>query len=392
MNIKKLILTSAIALGSLCGYAQQANEVTQYVFNPHWYGQLQVGGQETLGEGDFGKLLSPNAQIALGYQFNPLFGARLGINSWQSKGIMNFQNVEGNWKYKYVAPAVDFTFDLTNAIGGYNPTRVYDINLFAGIGANVAFKNDEANDYNNQFKSTYLGEGGNVLQNIWDGTKTRLLGRFGVACDFSLTQNLKLGVELAANVLNDNYNSKKADNADWYFNGLVGVKYTFGPTYSKKVIQIEEPAPVEIIKIQKEIVTVHDTIVVEKVVEPVKPQEKYVGPTVSDDALQRNVFFTINSAKISKKEMVKVKEIADYMKAHKDTKVHIIGYADAGTGTLAINTRLARQRAQAVVTALTKIYGISAKRITQSHMTNHEEQPFPDDPIKNRVSICTVEE
>lgn len=375
MNIKKLILSSAIALGALSGYAQQAAEV--YTFNPHWYGQLQVGAQETLGEGSFGKLLSPNAQIAVGRQFNPIFGLRLGVNAWQSKGVMDFREKTTDWKFNYVAPALDLTFDLTNAVWGYNPERLVDVNLFAGVGANIRWGNDEALAYNNYLKSELEYNG---LQDIWSGTKVSPLGRLGFDVDFRITDNVKIGLELASNFVNDHYNSKHAPNCDWYFNGLVGVKYAFGKTYDKSVIV---PVPVEPeIVVQEKVVVVHDTIVVEPkpVVKPVQPEE----------GLERNVFFLINRYNIRPAEMQKVEEVANYMKSHPTTRVHITGYADKGTGTLAINLRLARQRAQAVVNALQNKYGIPANRITMSSMTESEYQPF-EIPEQNRVAICIVE-
>ncbi len=375
MNIKKLILSSAIALGALSGYAQQAAEV--YTFNPHWYGQLQVGGQETLGEGAFGKLLSPNAQIAVGRQFNPIFGLRLGVNAWQSKGVFDFRNKTTDWKYNYVAPALDLTFDLTNAVWGYNPTRLVDVNLFAGAGANIYWGNDEAIAYNNYLKGELEYNG---LQDIWSGTKVSALGRLGFDVDFRITDNVKIGLELAANFLNDHYNSKHAANCDWYFNGLVGVKYAFGKTYDKTVV-VAEPVQPEIV-VQEKVVVVHDTIVVEP-----QPVAK---PVVPEEGLERNVFFLINRYNIRPAEMQKVAEVADYMKSHPTTRVHITGYADKGTGTLAINLRLARQRAQAVVNALQNQYGIPANRITMSSMTESEYQPF-EIPEQNRVAICIVE-
>ena len=65
-----------------------------------------------------------------------------------------------------------------------------------------------------------------------------------------------------------------------------------------------------------------------------------------------------------------MKELADYLNANKDAKVEITGYADAGTGTKAINERLSEQRAAAVKKALTTEYGIDASL--------------------NRVSICVT--
>jgi outer membrane protein OmpA-like peptidoglycan-associated protein len=373
MKIRKMWLSAMIVLGGLTAAAQAQQEDVEYVFNPHWYGQLQVGGQETLGEGSFSDLLAPNAQIAVGYQFNPLFGLRLGVNAWQSRGIIDYDGWH-KWKYNYVAPALDVTFNLTNAIGGFNPKRLVDVNIFAGIGANVAFNNDEANTVNNQL-SAKLGT--NVLRNIWCGTKTRFLGQFGAAIDFRVSDRVKLGLELQANTLSDTYNSKKAANTDWYFNGLVGIKYTFGKSHSTRKKQVHECPKAEPQVVER---------VVEKVVEvPAKPapaaEKKAVQP------LRRDIFFKISTTNISATEAPKVKEVADYLDANPEATVSVTGYADKGTGSLETNLRLAKQRAQIVVDTLVKTYGISPDRIQSDSMDTSVFQPYPD-PIQNRVAIC----
>lgn len=385
MNIKKSLLSVAIALGCLTAAAQTAEGVTEYDFVPHFYGQAQIGGQETLGEGSFGKLLSPNAQLAVGYQFNPLFGMRLGVNAWQSKGTMEFTPTQKGgagwkygsreyWKWNYAAPAVDVTFNLTNAFGGYNPERVCDVNIFAGVGCNIAWGNDEANEYNNAIKQAV---GYNGLERIWDGTHARFMGRFGTNIDFRVSKKVAIGVELSANVLNDHYNSKKAPNADWYFNGLVGVKYTFGKSYNKRTV-VTEPTIVE--RVVERIVEVPVEVIKEV---PVNNCPEQV------DTLSRDIFFKISNTTISDAEMTKVAEVAAFMKAHPNTTVTVTGYADAGTGTLAINLRLAKQRAQVVYDALVNKYGISPSRITKDSMTDHENQPFKENDL-NRVAICIV--
>lgn len=371
MNVKKLILTSAISLGALTGFAQAAGEVIEYDFIPNAYLQLQVGGQETVGEGSFGDLLSPNAQLSFGYQWNPLFGARIGVNAWQSKGGLESAGDHKYWKWNYVAPMVDLTFDLTNAFGGYNPERVWDLNLFAGIGANVHFSNDEANDLAKNY-AYFLG-------NLWDGTKVNLAGRVGLACDWRVAENLKLGLEASVNATDDRYNSKVGSNADWYVNALVGLKYTFGQSYNKRVVPVVAPVQ-EIIR-----ETVYrDTVIVQQ------PVQTIVEAPAHAETFERNVFFKINQSIIRPQEMTKVEEIANYMNAHPKAMVHITGYADKGTGTLSINLRLARERANAVVNALINKYGISESRITSSSMTDELFQPF-EEPVKNRVAICVVE-
>ena len=386
MKINKLLLSASFALcAAFMANAQEAAEETEYVFQPHWYIQGQVGMQETLGETSFGRLSSFNAQIGAGYRFNPVLGARLVFNGLNSKGSITIDGKRSDWKWNYIAPTADVTVDLTNLIGGFNPERLVSAGVFAGIGANIAWKNDEANTVNNALKGSLYGDLAenarpDVLRYIWSGTKTRFVTQFGAFVDFNLTNNLKLGLELQANVLPDGYNSKKAGNADWYFNGLVGVKYSFGTTFTKNKRKASRAG-----------MDNNETNVVERIVEV--PVEKIVEKVVYKEVpapLSRDVFFKISKCVITKDEMYKVAEVARYMKQHPDTKVTVTGYADKGTGNLKINLRLSKQRADAVVNALIKDYGIAADRIIAKSMGEEEEQPYST-PAQNRVAICIVE-
>ena len=184
MKVNKLFLSASLALcAAFTAGAQDAPEETEYVFQPHWYVQGQVGMQETLGETSFGKLGSFNAQNGAGYRFNPVLGARLILNSWTSKGSIDV-NGKHDWKWKYIAPTVNVTADLVNLFGGFNPERPVNAGVFAGIGANIAYSNDEANAVNNALiKQVYTDNNQpaqNVLRNIWSGTKARFVGQFGV--------------------------------------------------------------------------------------------------------------------------------------------------------------------------------------------------------------------
>lgn len=377
MKINKFLLAGAMLFVGASAMAQET--VTEYSYTPNWYIQGQFGGQETLGETSFGHLFNPNAQIAGGYNFNPYIGARLAVNAWQSKGALNLMTENGNmfnkWKWNYVAPTVDAVVNLTNLIGGYNPHRLVDVDLLAGIGANIAFGNGQANDVNN----TLLQMNTTGLEKIWDGTKARFLGQFGLDVNFNVSDHVAVGLEFMANVLPDGYNSKKAGNADWYFNGLVGVKYTFGPKYSKTTRVVEAPAPAEPKVIERIIERVVEQAPATNVMEEVKPE-----------ILRRDVFFRINTYTISKDEMAKVNEVAEFLKSHPNATVVITGYADKGTGTKAINLRLSKQRAETVAKTLKEKYNVASSRIVVKSMSDTEDQPYSD-PVDNRVAICICE-
>ena len=303
MNMKKTILSSLMFLGVLSASAQEQKGTTEYVFNPHWYVQVQpVGAQYTLGEIDFKDLISYNVQAALGYNFSKAIGARLSVNAWQSKaGISNkdfgANNFYETWKWKYVAPSLDLTFNLSNMLAGFNPNRVFTLSAFVGAGANIGFDNDDAKNvktayWNHCMRGAETGAaalGYTADQNmeyLWDGTKVRFAGRAGLQGDFRVSDKVSIGVEVNANTLNDRYNSKKAGNWDWYFNALAGVKINLGKTYTTRFIPAPEP---EIRYVEK---------VVEKIVEVEKP-----APAPVIEPLRRDIFFLINKTNIRPRGM-----------------------------------------------------------------------------------------
>ena len=374
MKLNKVILSGVVALSCVSASAQEADK-TVNVFTPHWYAQAQIGGQYTLGEIGFGKLLSPNVQVGIGYNFNKVVGARFSLNTWQSKAG---QNVAGNvykWKWNYVAPMVDATFNLTNLFCEYNPDRLVEVGVFGGIGANIAWGNDEAADakaaiLKSEAATEALKYGATPLENLWDGTKTRFVARVGANVDFRVSDRVKLGVELSANTLSDKYNSKKAGNPDWYFNALVGVKVALGETHTTKVI----PAPKPVEKI------------IERIIEkPAPAPAPKVESKVVEENFRRDIFFPIGNSNIAKSQSTKIAEIVEYMKENPDAKITLTGYADKGTGSAAFNDKIAARRAQTVYNTL------AAKGVAKSRMIKESKgsrvQPFEENDM-NRVTIC----
>ncbi|MCR4603398.1 MAG: OmpA family protein [Prevotella sp.] len=379
MNIKKSILSCLLMLGFVSASAQEPEMKTEYVFNPHWYVQVQpLGGQYTLGELSFSDMLSYNAQVAVGYQFDKVFGARLAVNAWQSKGGSDYENDGGefSWKWKYVAPTIDLTANLSNLFYGFNPQRVFNLGLFVGVGANIAFDNDEAATAAAQIKARHAFSTDNApMTYLWDGTKPRFVAQAGLTGDFRLSDKVSIGLEVNANTLSDRYNSKKARNADWYFNALAGVKINLGPTYTTRQVKGCEPRIVE--------------KVVEKVVEKPVYIDKIVEVEKKAEPLRRDVFFTINSSRIDPTETQKIVDVVNYLNANPNAKVTITGYADKGTGNAQINERLGKNRAKVVTDRLVKQYKIDPARII-TDSKGDTEQPFAEND-KNRVSICIAE-
>ena len=397
MNIKKSILTCLLMLGFVSASAQQQDE-PYYDFNPHWYVQVQPGVQYTLGELSFGDLLSPNAQIAVGYQFDEVLGARLSLNAWQSKAGSDYGTLgKWDWKWKYVAPTLDLTADLSTLFCGFNPNRFFTLNVMLGVGANIGFDNDEAATTKAQilplhkWSALYYTTKNAPLDYLWDGTKTRLVGQLGLGADFRLSDAISLGLEVNANTLSDKYNSKSAKNNDWYFNALVGLKINLGDTYNvypagsnfnpRRSIFKKKPRVIE-----KEVIR---EVEVEKIVEKPIYIDKIIEVEKKPEPLRRDVFFTINSSRIDPTEDKKLDEIAAFLKLNPQAKVNVTGYADKGTGNAQINKRLGEARAKVVADRLVKQYRVDRSQIIVDSKGD-TEQPFAEND-KNRVSICIAE-
>lgn len=354
MKATKFILAVALMFMGLTANAQETENVE---FNHHWFLQLQGGATYTLGEADFNKLISPAAQVAVGYQFTPVWALRLAVNAWESKGGFETNDT---YKWNYVTPALDLKFNLVNAIAGWNPKRVFGLNLIAGIGANIGWNNDEAAEYARYW----------VMRDLWDGTKVHPVGRFGLDLDFRLSKRVSLNVEAMSNLISDEYNSKHKNvdsNMDWYFTGLVGLKFNLGKV-EKTIpvavpVVVEEPAPRPVVR------------------ETPKPQ-----PVVKKaPELRTEIFYSIRETVIPAGEKAKVNNLIDFLKANPETKVTVTGYADAGTGNPKINMKYSQGRAENVAKALVN-GGIDVARITVD-AKGDTVQPFSEND-KNRVSIA----
>ena len=386
MKVKKFIL-SCLAVAAAFSVNAQETEKTENVYVPNWYVLGQFGGQHTVGEIGFTDLNSLNAQIGVGYNFNEIWGTRLTVNGWKSKAGWETEKNLYKWSWNYVSPVVDVTANLANMILGYDPNRLVNFGVFAGFGANIAFGNDAAATASDAIKADYNFTTREGLRALWDGTKTRLTGRVGANVDFRINSNWAAGLELQANAVNDYYNSKRAGNADWYLNALVGVKYTFGT--SNKVVAVPVAVPVEKLVEEK-----LDNVVNGELDELKKRVDqleeccaKKAEPVVVAEPIRRDIFFTISSNKITSAEMVKVKEVAEYMKKNPNSIVEVTGYADKGTGNARINAKYAQNRADAVVKALVA-EGISESRI-KADSKGDTVQPYAEQ-ILNRVAICIV--
>jgi OOP family OmpA-OmpF porin len=338
---KMMMMAAAFLVISLAAFSQERviKEEGKTVFKPHAYLQLQGGAAHTLGEADFMDLISPAAALNLGYKFTPAFGMRLGASGWQGKGgwvapaqVYNFNFVQGN---------LDLVLDLMSVFKGFNPDRVFNPYLFAGGAYAFGFDNDEANALNT---GTY------DLEYLWEDSKGFPAGRFGLGFDFKLSDAVSLMLEGNANAISDRFNSKKAENPDWQFNALAGIKINLGKTYTRTEPVYYEPQPAP----------------APAPAPATKPAPKPTpAPVVKEFPALPAIHFAFDSDVVdAEKYATELSTIVATLKEFSDTDVTITGYTDHH-GPNPYNDKLSLRRAEAVKSYLVG-EGISAARLSTS--------------------------
>lgn len=369
MKLKTLFVSAIAALFTLGASAQSATTEVKPDMS-YWFLGVQGGIGATRGEGNFKELVSPAAAIYAGYRFNPYFALRLNGSGWTGKGYL--PTIGEGYKYNYGQLGLDGMLDLTTCFGGVNPNRIVSVWALGGVGFLHSMGNDEALDLRNSFTANNRPE---QLTLYWD-SRNYVTGRMGVHVDFRLCDRVNFNVEGLATVMDDHFNSKDADNADWQFNVLAGFCFRLG--------KIAKAAPV--VAVPEPVVPEPEPVVEVKPAPAPAPVVEEVKPCI------QNVFFLINRYDIRPSEMQKVDEAVAYLNKYPEAKIDITGYADKNTGNATINARLSKQRVNSVYDALLQ-KGIAAERIHKDYKGD-TVQPFSNDEAnyeKNRVVICVAE-
>jgi outer membrane protein OmpA-like peptidoglycan-associated protein len=373
MTKKNLLFVISFLASTLLVLGQNNNDVS---FKPHWFIQLQGGVSHSYGEGAFSKLNSPAAAGNIGYKLSPFFGLRAGVSGWQAKGGDEYLSTI-HYKFKYLQGNLDALLNVVDLFSTYNPKRLLNPYLFAGVAINHAYDNDEAISLNNS---------GYTLPYLWEPNKNFIAGRGGVGIDIRISNVVAFNLEGNANIMSDKFNSKSGSNPDWQYNVLAGFTIKLGKSYKTLATPpqpIAEPQPP--VKEETPIVKEEQKPVIKEESKPVIKEEPkpIVKPVL--ETIQQNFFFKIGSSKIDKTELPKIGELIDFLNKYPNSNIEITGYADKETGSPEINLTLSEKRAEAVAEHL-KDKGISSNRI-KTAFKGDTVQPFQS-AVESRVAVC----
>lgn len=409
--MKYLFASSLLALGASSVSAATHTDANgyEYAFKKHFFLDVQAGGQYTVGEASFGDLLSPNFQLAVGYQISPVFGLRLGANGLNSKGgIPGFRAKKGDtpanvsYKFSYVAPGLDLMFNLSNLFAGWNPHRVVNATLFLGGGINMASGNTELND----LLGTVQNPSDYSFEYLWQGSQSTPFARAGLDLEFKVSKSVSIMLEANGNLVSDKYNSKKGDSPDGYYNVLAGLRINLGKNYKKSDAPMSlptitpmpndenEPGPeyTPLVKDESKATDKQETKTQTKADPTTDPiyrrTNKPTKPTTPTPSVQtyarknfNGIFFTVAGNRVTESEDKKILEMIDFLVSHPQSKVVVTSYEDSDA---------ANNRIKSVTKMLNKNYGIPTDRFGEAKKSDRLMTFAQTESEKDRVVIMVA--
>jgi outer membrane protein OmpA-like peptidoglycan-associated protein len=364
--MKKLLMALALVGFSFASYAQETEPVLKHSvstnsFWSNWF--VQVGGDYNswISNQEHGLGLRNGKSYGLFDSERTTFGGALALGKWFTPGI-GLRTKLQLWNGKQVGPQTDsnkfdywmlnehIMFNLSNLLYGYNPNRVWNLTPFVGGGVS---RNCTSNLYAMQ-----LSAGINSSWKICDKMNVYAeLGYNRLEEDFD-------GVQLGGKNHSRGWNSK--DNNLY---AEIGLTFNLGSAMWDKTLDADavrsmSQSQLDALNAQLADLTSEneqlrkenekkDTTTV-KVTE-IKSVKEFVTTPIS-------IFFNIGKIDIySLKDLVNVRALAKYA-IENNSNLLVTGYADAATGTPAINKKLSLQRANTVVEQLVQM-GVSRDKI-----------------------------
>lgn len=414
-RISYLLASVALLFGAAGMAAAQENASTEVMtseeirnsrryevgtFNDNWSIGLGGGANVYLGEHDrqmkLGDRLAPNMDFYAAKWFTPVVGFRLDYTGLNFNGLTNYRcglvNSTGvpyteakggeTWleyqKFNFYNIHADFMLNLVNLIGGYKE-RVYNISAYFGVGL--------ARNFTHKSVTTL------------PFVNNRLSGNVGLLNTFRLCDALDLNVDLRGTLLPESFDGevgKRPDGGDLYesdgfVSASIGLAYKFKPRgwvqgkdrhylrTERTTVKVTDDAALAALKADNEALQrALERARTDAVIEVLHHLPGYL------------VTFDINKSKLQNKDRVNLGKIAEALKDTDDSVILLLtGYADEGTGTVKINERLSRERAEAVYNCLVNEFGVKPERLEIDYKGGVENM-FYDDAILSRSVVISI--
>ena len=390
--IRKTFIAALAMLAAGSGWAQteQSGDFTDKVeysgdkykvetnrFWSNWFVTAGVGPQIYFGDHDgqidLGKRIAPSLDIAVGKWFTPGLGLRVAYNGLSIKGATRWglahstgEEVPG-WgsgmyysKFKYFNFHADVLFNFSNLFCGYNAKRIWNSTPYVGIGWMHTWEEPTVS---------------NVTMNV------------GWINSFRLCEALDLNVDIRGTLVDDGMEGEEGKVAfDGLLSATVGLTYNIKPRgwdRSKTVVRYDNAAINAMREKINSMAAENDRL--QRAL--AEGKEKEAREIANKIAAANFVVFEIGKSKLSNEARVSLGLMADVIKSMDSKAVYTItGYADAGTGSKAVNERLSKARAEAVYDCLVNEFHVPASQLKIDYKGGVENM-FYDDPRMSRAVI-----
>lgn len=327
------------------------------------------------------------AGLELTKGITPVFSVGVqSVAGFNTLGICGSKGAEGAYT---VVDNVNTTFfgkgNLSNLFFGYTGTpRFFEVEAMAGIGINHYFGNGGLNSATSKVGLNFnfnLGESKAWTVSLrpamawdWDAPaveKAQMnINSSALELTAGVTYHFKSSNGAHHFTVVRPYDQAEVDGLNAKINDLRGQMSDKDKAISAKDAQLRQ--------LQQELNDARNK----------KPAVQQVVNTKETKTLESYVTFRQGKSVVDASQLPNVERIATYMKNHKNAKVSIKGYASP-EGSIEINTRIAKARAEAVKNILVNKYKIAASRITAE---GQGVGNMFEEPDWNRVSICTLGE
>lgn len=396
--MKKIILSALLAGGILPLSAQTTGSEERVEYSTHKYkvetntfwhnwfvtvgGGVQVYFGDHDGQCDFGDRLAPALDVAVGKWFTPGIGVRLMYSGLKVKGatqqganvahstgeVVPGKGGMGYWldkqKFNMSNLHMDVMFNLSNLFCGYNPKRVWNVSPYLGVGWAHVGDEPKFND---------------------------ITANFGLLNTWRLCDALDLNLDVRGLLVNDEFDGERGGaRGEGMVTATVGLTYKFkqrGWDRSKTVIRYDDTALNEMRRRLNDMSEENERL--KRAL--AEADQKEAETIVKRMAASNLVTFKIGKSKLSNEARANLGMLAEVIKqGDRDVVYTITGYADAGTGTKAINERLSKARAEAVRDCLVKEFGVDASQLRVDYKGGVDNM-FYDDPRLSRAVITKGE-
>ena len=353
-------------------------------FGSNWFINLSAGGQvynidQDIKDVSLMDRVAFIPAVSIGKWVSPYWGFRL---KGQGLSVDSYYPDTGfKQKNDYANVHLDAMWNLANYWGVYSPTKLFNFTPYGGLGWAHRFKLED--NATVPPRSAYAS-----------GDFRRYSDAFsingGVQFGFRLSNRVNLDFDLGITYVGDYFDriDREGEN-DHIVHAMGGLTFKLGKTD----FEVIEPMDYALIDDLNSRINAQRREIEALSRRPEScPECPPVAPPVVQPAainyVPNVVFFRLNSATIDANQQISVFNTANFMKETGE-KIKVIGYADKGTGTSAINLALSERRAKAVAKELTTKYNIPSDKIVVE-WKGSDVQPYPQNNW-NRVVIMSAQ-